>query len=406
MTKQSIRIAIVAFSAPPYSAGGVASAHYNLFKALQGRGFEAKLFTFGDREHGEDDGIVRRGGPGWYAAACHRLNGVAAAGLGGKKVIYQVRDILASQWGARRMDKAIREFNPQVVLLSDHGAPGLALRRRADTGVILISHHNPARFQDSNFFPIYSDRDARLAVWLENRVMHKVDLVVCPSNYMAGWFRRTYRFSGPLRIIPNVLDGGTIDGIPALDIRPKMGLDASVPLIYLPSAGSRMKGAEFVPELVRSMNDQTHGEIGFYIPGEADGGLRTALEKISGKARVYLPGHVEYRTHIAVVKACSFGIAPSLLENYSMALLEAVYCGVPMLAFESGGNPDIIQAGKNGFLAPIGEIGQLISMAKSLLDPARLNGLRQRTVKYSQEHLSPQRATDGYVEAIEWLSRA
>lgn len=399
------RIAIVAFSAPPLSAGGVASAHYNLFKALRDKGYQAKLFTFGDPRAGEEDGIVRRGGPSWFAAACHWLNGAVSAVLGGRKVIFQVRDILSSQPGARRMARALRKFDPQVVVLSDHGAPGLALNKQPGTRVMLVSHHNPARFQDSVLFPEYSTGDARLAVWLENRLMHKIDLVVCPSGYMADWFRRTYTYSGPSRTIPNVLDSKMIEGIQAIDLRPELGLDPDTPLVYLPSAGSRMKGAEFVPELIHRLHARAKGKVGFYLPGPMAELWGSALEEASAGANVHAPGQVPYPEHIAIVKACSFGISPSLLENYSMALLEAVYCGVPMLAFDSGGNPDIIHTGENGYLAPVGEIDPLIDVANTLLEPAQLRDLRKRTLRYAQTQLAPEKAIEQYVEAIEWLRR-
>jgi glycosyltransferase involved in cell wall biosynthesis len=137
-----------------------------------------------------------------------------------------------------------------------------------------------------------------------------------------------------------------------------------------------------------------------------DEGLRPLLQELQGQARVHTPGQVEYSQHVAMVKACSFGIAPSLLENYSMALLEAVYCGVPMLAFASGGNPDIIQPGKNGYLARMGDAHDLVEKAKTLLHPRTLAKLKQSTLDYSHKTLSPHRAVDGYIEAIEWLSPA
>lgn len=304
------------------------------------------------------------------------------------------------------MARAVKSFAPQVIVLSDHGAPGLAMKIRPGCRVMLVSHHNPARFIGNDLFPEYSAADAKLAVWLENRVMPKIDLVVCPSGYMADWFQRTYRYTGPVRTIPNVLDAQVIEGIQPVDIRPRLGLGPSATLVYLPSAGSRLKGAEFVPELIRRLHAQANGEIGFYLPGPVAEPWRRTMEDASAGAQVYAPGQVAYPEHIAMVKACSFGISPSLLENYSMALLEAVYCGVPMLAFDSGGNADIIHPGDNGYLAPVGEIGQLVEAAQSLLEPAKLNALRKNTVQYARQRLSPDKAVDQYVEAIEWLRRA
>ena len=42
------KVAVVAFSAPLYSMGGVANAHFNPFRLLQHMRLDARLFTFGD----------------------------------------------------------------------------------------------------------------------------------------------------------------------------------------------------------------------------------------------------------------------------------------------------------------------------------------------------------------------
>ena len=44
----SKRIVIVASTAPPLGAGGIASAHYNLFRMLRSAGCEVSLVTYGD----------------------------------------------------------------------------------------------------------------------------------------------------------------------------------------------------------------------------------------------------------------------------------------------------------------------------------------------------------------------
>ena len=44
-------------------------------------------------------------------------------------------------------------------------------------------------------------------------------------------------------------------------------------------------------------------------------------------------------------------IAPSLAENLSNAIMEALSCGTPVVAFDIGGNGDLITHKKNGYLA-------------------------------------------------------
>jgi L-malate glycosyltransferase len=60
----------------------------------------------------------------------------------------------------------------------------------------------------------------------------------------------------------------------------------------------------------------------------------------------------------------------SLYESFSLAALEAMACGVPVLAPKVGGIPEVVVDGKTGFLYPAGEHSHAVNIAVKLLsDP-------------------------------------
>lgn len=396
------KVAVVAYSAPPYSAGGVASAHFNLFRLLQQAGLDARLFTFGENSREDSPDMIRRGTPRWLENLLQKLLGLIFAVLQPGKGAYQTADILKSFIGARRMSREISRFSPDLIILSDHGAPGLPLDKPEGSKIVLVSHHNPARFlsvPSTN----YSKLDVRLALYLEQKVLKKVGAVVCPSGYMREWFDRSYKFNGLIKVIPNVLDEVTLKAIEPLDLRSQFNMDHEAVVVYLPSAGSPLKGADYLFDLIRRLCAESKQVIGFYVPGEIPPRLLEQAAGLPDQARLCFTGHLAYEEHIANVKACSFGISPSLIENYSMALLEAVHCGVPMLAFETGGNADIIQNGENGYLVAEGDAAALSERAIDLLEPDTLLALKKKTLAFSQQHLSSQTALKAYLDLMNSL---
>ena len=95
--------------------------------------------------------------------------------------------------------------------------------------------------------------------------------------------------------------------------------------------------------------------------------------------RIHAPGPLDGPANLGRVKACSFCVYPTLAENYSMALLEAALCGVPMVTFDVGGNGEIIRDGTNGFLAPAHDVDALATAAARLLDPTTVRQMAETT---------------------------
>jgi glycosyltransferase involved in cell wall biosynthesis len=51
------------------------------------------------------------------------------------------------------------------------------------------------------------------------------------------------------------------------------------------------------------------------------------------------------------LSAADLFISPSLQENLSNSIMESLACGTPVVAFNTGGNSDLIIHRKNGYLA-------------------------------------------------------
>ncbi len=61
-------------------------------------------------------------------------------------------------------------------------------------------------------------------------------------------------------------------------------------------------------------------------------------------------------------------LIPSGSETFGLAALEAMSCGVPVIASNIGGLPELIVEGETGFLCPLGDIDAYAARAMQLLD--------------------------------------
>jgi glycosyltransferase involved in cell wall biosynthesis len=90
-------------------------------------------------------------------------------------------------------------------------------------------------------------------------------------------------------------------------------------------------------------------------------------------------------------------LLPSELESFGLAALEAMACEVPTVATRVGGLPEVIEDGKTGFLAEVGDVETMARQAIDILgDETRLREMGRRARKSAEERFSASRIIPQY----------
>lgn len=95
-------------------------------------------------------------------------------------------------------------------------------------------------------------------------------------------------------------------------------------------------------------------------------------------------------------------LLPSEHESFGLAALEAMSCGVSVLATTNGGTREIIRHGENGFLHDPHDVDAMTATVASLLDnPDRLKAIDAEARRTAVEEFPVDRAVDAYLRVYE-----
>ena len=95
----------------------------------------------------------------------------------------------------------------------------------------------------------------------------------------------------------------------------------------------------------------------------------------------------------AVLRNADLFLLPSESESFGLAALEAMSCGVPVIASRVGGVPEVVIDGETGLLAPVGDIAAMAAHVVRLLADAPLRARLGQAARQRAETVFPLEAT-------------
>ena len=201
-------------------------------------------------------------------------------------------------------------------------------------------------------------KDLSYVVWKKKAEIYKnLDLhIVSPSHWLADCAKQSSllkRF--PVTVIPNCLDVNAFCPLDEEEISPKWrniqeNRAAKTFVLYgaINAATDKIKGFANLLSALRLLELQGHGDDFELI---VFGATKSELS-MDVNIPIHYVGHVSNTQElVSLYNLASVMVVPSLTENLSCTIMESLSCGTPVVAFNIGGNGDMIEHKVNGYLA-------------------------------------------------------
>lgn len=134
-----------------------------------------------------------------------------------------------------------------------------------------------------------------------------------------------------------------------------------------------------------------------------DGPERDSLERfmhVRLKESGTVLGPLSHADTLALIQDADIFVLNSTYEGLSHLLIEALSLGKAIIATDVGGNPELIEDGKNGLLVPSGERAALIDALTHLLVTPKHRELLGNAARLSAERFSTKAMADRTVEVL------
>jgi glycosyltransferase involved in cell wall biosynthesis len=175
---------------------------------------------------------------------------------------------------------------------------------------------------------------------------------------------------------------------------------------YIVAVGRLVRRKDY-PTLLKALKALDREDTSLLILGDGPERehLRQLAQQLGIGARVELRGFVPEEEKYQLLSNSDVFALASLHEGFGVVYLEAMYCGLPVVAADTGGQVDLLKNGETGRLVPVGDAAALGDSLRELLaDASRAQSIGEHNRRRFQE-FSVASLAARYEQAFEQVRR-
>lgn len=244
-------------------------------------------------------------------------------------------------------------------------------------------------------------------IWVRKKGIYKDrDFhIVTPSHWLAECTRRSALFGDrDIHIIPNCLDMDLFCPGDRETACHRFHLDPKKKHILFGAMNAledKNKGFDYLVKALEFMGIDNLKDTDLVVFGSS----RCIADEIGGM-RVFNMGVLKERDDLMnIYRVADTAVVPSLSENLSCTIMESLACGIPVVAFDIGGNRDLIAHQSNGYLAKEKEYEDFAQGIIWCLENNKEGELSTNAIRTVSEGFSPERVGSMYSSLYQSIMR-
>ncbi len=360
--------------------GGAAKVAYNLTNELNRLNQQASLYV--NYKSKDEQWIIKSPSNYYLKKIRHFLDYLPM--IAGRS-----KDTFSLQLFGQRLDKIIEKINPDIINFHWTGKGFISFKeinRIAQIKPTVFTLHDQSMLTGGYFLhPTKSNNNLlnkinQFNLNLKNKTYSKNMAFISPSKYMETIFKENPLFkNNKIKIINN---GTKIIKTNRKDSRKKLSLNPNKKYLLFGSINlisDKIKGFDYLKKILElNKHYLIKNDVGLISFGNENPFTSNFKELNIEKIHFGIISNSKELGYI--FSASNLFILPSIFENYSTVAIESIANGTPVVAFRVGGNEEIINNKKTGYLAKAFDIDDFFKKVKDLLEkPIVISDMEQES---------------------------
>jgi N-acetyl-alpha-D-glucosaminyl L-malate synthase BshA len=222
------------------------------------------------------------------------------------------------------------------------------------------------------------------------------DAVTAVSASLRDDTKRQMPVKSDIAVIPNFIECDAPRRAPDPALRARFCAPTDKLVIHISNLRP-VKQVDAVVRVFARIRERVPARLLMVGEGPELGRAEQLINELGVTAHVELIGEAQDVTGLLSVS--DLFLLPSLQESFGLSALEAMACGVPVVASNVGGLPEVVIDGVTGFLHPPAEVEQMAESAIRILSDPALHarmadeGARLAVERFSSSRIVPQYET-------------